>query len=55
MEVGWRKSSFSPNNGGNCVEVGTTAETVAIRDSKHVPGPILTVPASDWAGFLRTL
>jgi hypothetical protein len=32
----WRKSSFSGNGGGNCVEVGTGLPgKVAIRDTKR--------------------
>ncbi len=50
----WRKSSYSGNS-GNCVEVraATQTATVAVRDSKHVPGPELTIPADRWAAFLR--
>jgi hypothetical protein len=34
--MNWRKSSFSGNSGGNCVEVGTTpvGRAAGIRDSK---------------------
>jgi hypothetical protein len=50
----WRKSTYSGNS-GNCVEVSITgrAGDVAIRDSKYVPGPELTVTASRWAAFVR--
>jgi hypothetical protein len=33
--VAWRTSSYSGDNGGACVEVGTTGPAVAVRDSKH--------------------
>jgi hypothetical protein len=36
----FRKSSFSDNNGGACVEVAGTLD--ALRDSKH-PGTLLAV------------
>ena len=32
--VSWRKSGYSGDNGGACIEVGTTGPAVAIRDSK---------------------
>lgn len=38
---GWRTSSFSSSNGGNCVEVATTLG--ALRDSKDPAGRVLTV------------
>jgi hypothetical protein len=43
--VAWRKSSYSGDNGGACVEVGTFGPAVAIRDSKHPDSPQLAFPA----------
>ena len=40
----WRTSSYSGDNGGTCVEVGTTGPAVAVRDSKHPDGPQLAFP-----------
>ncbi|QKW34219.1 DUF397 domain-containing protein [Actinomadura sp. NAK00032] len=37
MELNWRRSSYSDNLGGNCVEVAPVAGGVGVRDSK-VPG-----------------
>ncbi|MFC9430687.1 DUF397 domain-containing protein [Streptomyces sp. NPDC056987] len=48
----WFKSSYSGTDGGNCVEVALVPTTVLIRDSKTVPGPILNVPADQWATFI---
>jgi hypothetical protein len=50
----WRKSSYSGNS-GNCVEVRAAGQTgtVAVRDSKHVPGPELTIAGDKWAAFVR--
>ena len=48
----WRKSSYSSAQ-GNCVEVCTDADTVAVRDSKNVPGPELTVSDQAWSGFVQ--
>ena len=39
--MNWRKSTYSGANGGNCVEVGNTANVVAVRDSKNPDGPRL--------------
>jgi hypothetical protein len=47
----WRKSSYSGNNGGNCVEVAVGARHIAIRDSKDPRGPVLTFDPKDWQRF----
>ncbi|MFF3820060.1 DUF397 domain-containing protein [Streptomyces bluensis] len=49
----WVKSSFS-SGGDNCVEVAFgTADTVGVRDSKVVPGPLLAVTGEAFAAFLN--
>lgn len=52
---GWRKSSYSGNGGGNCVEVGDAARVVLVRDTKDRSGAVLTVPADAWARFTSSL
>jgi hypothetical protein len=47
----WRKSSRSGDNGGACVEVATAGPSVAVRDSNHPDGPLLTFPAPTWQAF----
>ena len=47
----WRKSSFSGGNGGDCVEVATLADGIAMRDSKDRTGPVLTFALDEWAAF----
>jgi hypothetical protein len=47
----WRTSSYSGSNGGNCIEVATTADAVAIRDSKDPRGPVLSLAPQDWKRF----
>jgi len=47
----WRKSSFSGGNGGDCVEVATLADGIAMRDSKDRTGPVLTFAPDEWAAF----
>ncbi|MDI6515986.1 DUF397 domain-containing protein [Streptomyces coelicoflavus] len=57
--IQWRKSSYSSDQGGNCVEVGELPATVAVRDSKTPAGPALTLAPAvfttfvDWARTTR--
>ncbi|WP_433857055.1 DUF397 domain-containing protein [Streptomyces kronopolitis] len=51
-EPHWAKSSYSSDEGGECVEVATTPGTVLIRDSKNPDGPRLTLAPTTWAAFL---
>ncbi|MFD4260320.1 DUF397 domain-containing protein [Streptomyces sp. NPDC058534] len=51
--IQWRKSSYSGDQGGECVEVAETAHsTVAVRDSKTPAGPILTLTPATFATFV---
>jgi hypothetical protein len=49
--LSWRKSSYSGNNGGNCVEVATTPGAVLVRDTKNQHGPALSLTAGTWRAF----
>ncbi|MFD6431926.1 DUF397 domain-containing protein [Streptomyces venezuelae] len=40
-EVGWQRSSFCGGGGNNCVEIATTHDGVAIRESDS-PADVLT-------------
>ena len=52
----WRKSSYSGNGGGDCVEVARSLpDAVAVRDSKNPDGPILTFSRDEWASFITRL
>ncbi|MCP2342546.1 DUF397 domain-containing protein [Actinomadura rupiterrae] len=42
-EIMWRKSSYSADNNGNCIELADLATAVGVRDSKDPHGPQLTV------------
>jgi hypothetical protein len=53
--IAWRTSSYSGDNGGACIEVGTTAPAVAVRDSTHRDGPQLAFPANTWQTFTSQL
>ncbi|MER6582399.1 DUF397 domain-containing protein [Nonomuraea sp. NPDC001023] len=63
--VQWQKSSFSGDNGGNCVEIaelknvpggpehkGGQAELVVVRDSKDPDGPKLFFTPAEWDAFV---
>jgi hypothetical protein len=51
----WRTSSYSGNNGGNCVEVGNAARVIAVRDSQDPHGPTLAFDAKHWQQFTDQL
>lgn len=52
----WRKSSYSGNGGGNCVEVASLADgTIAVRDSKNPDGPVLTFTPAGWREFIGSV
>ncbi|MEU6482581.1 DUF397 domain-containing protein [Streptomyces sp. NPDC046887] len=56
-EAVWKKSSYSGNSNGQCVEVAALAATPfagmrAIRDSKDPGGPALLFSGPAVAGFL---
>ncbi|MET9132253.1 DUF397 domain-containing protein [Streptomyces antibioticus] len=48
----WRKSSYSGDQGGECVEVADTPTAVAVRDSKNPAGPILTLGPAAFSDFI---
>jgi hypothetical protein len=57
MGAGWRKSSYSSGGQqGSCVEVARNLPgIVAVRDSKDVHGPVLTVPPAEWRDFIADI
>ncbi|WP_406409838.1 DUF397 domain-containing protein [Streptomyces halstedii] len=48
----WRKSSYSSNDGPDCVEVAATVAAVHVRDSKNAAGPRFAVAGPAWAEFV---
>ena len=54
MESSWRKSSFSGDNGGECVEVAA-AGVVLVRDTTDRSGPVLTFTVDAWRAFAATV
>ncbi|MFD7185634.1 DUF397 domain-containing protein [Streptomyces sp. NPDC059904] len=55
-DASWRKSSYSNQDGGACVEVSDDfAVIVPVRDSKVSHGPVLVFPAADWSSFVSAV
>ena len=52
---GWRKSSYSDANGGNCVEVADSGRAVLVRDTKDQNGATLTFSTEAWTTFTQEL
>ncbi|MGQ5579720.1 DUF397 domain-containing protein [Streptomyces sp. ECR3.8] len=48
----WTKSSYSTDEGPDCVEVAATPANILVRDSKTPHGPRLTLTPTAWAAFL---
>ena len=52
VEARWRKSSYSGNGGGTCVEVGEARRGVLVRDTKqNGSGPVLRFTPAAWRRF----
>jgi len=51
IDLRWRKSSYSGNGGGDCIEVADRDNRIRVRDSKDTAGPMLTVSPSAWQAF----
>ena len=51
INLRWRKSSYSGNGGGNCVEVADQAARVLVRDTKDRTGPVLRFTPAAWCRF----
>lgn len=53
-DVGWRISSWSPDNGGSCVEAGLLRDgsgRVAVRHSHHPDGAVIVYTRTEWEAF----
>ncbi|MCF3146501.1 DUF397 domain-containing protein [Streptomyces platensis] len=54
--VTWRKSSYSNQEGGACLEVSDDFPAlVPVRDSKDPHGPALLFEVSAWASFVSAV
>jgi hypothetical protein len=54
MESNWRKSSYSADNGGACIEVAS-AEAVLVRDTTDRGGQVLTFSSDAWRAFTKSI
>ncbi|KOX27851.1 MULTISPECIES: DUF397 domain-containing protein [Streptomyces] len=55
-QLNWRKSSYSDDEGGDCVEVAAAVGAIHIRDSKTAPaGPELRLSAPAWSAFIAAV
>jgi hypothetical protein len=50
----WRKSTYSNDNGGECVEVAS-GDTVTVRDTTNRDGRTLAFTAAVWETFTASL
>ncbi|MFE9887485.1 DUF397 domain-containing protein [Streptomyces scopuliridis] len=52
----WRKSSYSNNGDGACVEVSDNhPAAVPVRDSKAPHGPAILFPTHHWSTFVTAV
>ncbi|WP_328670722.1 DUF397 domain-containing protein [Streptomyces sp. NBC_00328] len=51
----WIRSSYSTDEGPDCVEVAAHPDGILVRDSKNPGGPRLTLAPGAWAAFLPSV
>ncbi|EGX57890.1 hypothetical protein SZN_20532 [Streptomyces zinciresistens K42] len=51
-QLEWRRSSYSSEEGGECVEVAIRPDTVHVRDSKDTARAALAVNPAAWTAFV---
>jgi len=52
---GWRKSSYSDGNGGDCVETASGSSVVLVRDTTNRSGIALAFTTASWRAFVASL
>lgn len=52
--LSWRKSTYSPKTGADCVEVADLPGARFVRDSKNPGGHVLAVTTPAWAVFVAS-
>jgi hypothetical protein len=50
-DLNWRKSSYSGNGGGECVEIGASPGAVVVRDTTDRTGRVLRFTPAAWRRF----
>ena len=50
-DLNWRKSSYSGNGGGECVEIGASPGAVVVRGTTDRTGPMLRFTPAAWRRF----
>lgn len=53
--VTWRKSSYSSQEGGTCVELANLDTATGVRDSTDPDGPVLHFGRDAMAGLLNRI
>ncbi|MGC0417524.1 DUF397 domain-containing protein [Embleya sp. AB8] len=51
----WRKSSYSGQQGGDCIEAAELSNAVGVRDSKDTGRGHLTVAPVSWSAMLKAI
>lgn len=46
----WRKATRSQDS-GDCVEIASLPDAIAVRDSKNLNGPTLAFTRAEWRSF----
>jgi Domain of unknown function (DUF397) len=54
-DLKWRKSSYSGNGGGNCVEIAADTRGLVVRDTQDRTGSVLSLSADAWQAFTGSL
>lgn len=52
---GWRKSTYSGSNGGDCVETASDSGVILVRDTTNRDGGTLSFTSGAWQAFTSTL
>jgi hypothetical protein len=52
---GWRKSTYSDANGGQCLETASDSGVILVRDTTDRDRATLSVPAAAWQRFTDAL
>lgn len=55
MRVDWHKSSYSNQQGGDCLEVAATEQSILLRDTRHRHLGHLEFPTAEFTAFLAEL